>query len=88
MNAHDDHYNELELAGLSPNEIIIRVMEMAICTGIPKIFHSTLMRNLSNVLALKYQLRLGHKDSAEKELDKAANYIHRARTGRWIDGKE
>lgn len=36
--------------------------------------------------ALKYLLRLGRKNSViESELYKAENYIHRARTGKWID---
>lgn len=36
--------------------------------------------------ALKYLLRLGKKDAVSNELFKAENYIHRARTGEWIDG--
>lgn len=82
MNAHDDHYRQLELMGISP----IEIMEVVACSGIPDEFAETAVRNLSVALAIKYLLRLGRKDSAEKELDKAANYIHRARTGRWIDG--
>lgn len=35
--------------------------------------------------ALKYLLRLGKKDGVESELYKAENYLHRARTGKWID---
>ena len=34
--------------------------------------------------ALKYLLRLGRKDDVADELFKAENYIHRARTGRWL----
>ena len=34
--------------------------------------------------ALKYLLRLGRKDGVDGELYKAENYIHRARTGRWL----
>lgn len=35
--------------------------------------------------ALKYLLRLGRKDEVDKELFKAENYLHRARTGRWLE---
>lgn len=35
-------------------------------------------------LALKYLLRVGTKDGVEKELFKAENFIHRARTGEWM----
>lgn len=34
--------------------------------------------------ALKYLLRLGRKDGLESELGKAENYLHHARTGKWI----
>ena len=34
--------------------------------------------------ALKYLLRLGKKDDVADELYKAEDYIHRARTGRWL----
>lgn len=35
-------------------------------------------------LAIKYLLRIGTKDCGDKELFKAENFIHRARTGNWI----
>ena len=35
--------------------------------------------------ALKYLLRCGLKDDSSKDLFKAENYIHRARTGEWIE---
>lgn len=37
--------------------------------------------------ALKYLLRAGEKkgEEAEKDIEKAANYIHRAIFGRWVD---
>ena len=34
--------------------------------------------------ALKYLLRLGRKDEVASDLFKAENYLHRARTGRWL----
>jgi len=82
MNAHDGHYRELEMMGVEP----IIIMETIMCAGIPNEFWTTVRRNLSAALATKYLLRMGRKDQSDKELDKAANYIHRARTGRWIDG--
>jgi hypothetical protein len=61
----------------------IAVMEAIICAGIPAEFHAIARRNLSAALAAKYLLRLGHKDEGGKELDKAANYVHRSRNGEW-----
>ena len=34
--------------------------------------------------AIRYLLRLGLKDDSDLELQKIENYIHRARTGKWI----
>ena len=34
--------------------------------------------------AIKYLLRAGRKDAMGIELGKAENYLHHARTGRWI----
>lgn len=34
--------------------------------------------------ALKYLLRAGRKDAIDVELGKAENYLHHARTGKWI----
>lgn len=34
--------------------------------------------------ALKYLLRLGRKGFIEEDLYKAEDYLHRARTGKWI----
>jgi len=82
MNAHDGHYRELEMMGVEP----ISVMEAIMCAGIPEEFWATVRRNLSAALAAKYLLRMGRKDESDKELDKAGNYIHRARNRKWIDG--
>lgn len=35
-------------------------------------------------VAIKYLLRAGTKDILQKELFKAENFIHRARTGEWM----
>ena len=79
MSKHDAHYRAIEDMGVEP----IAVMEAIVCAGIPPELHETARRNLRAALAAKYLLRLGHKDAGAKELDKAANYIHRARTGEW-----
>lgn len=39
-------------------------------------------------LALKYLMRLGTKDYVKKELFKAENFIHRARTDFWLNGEK
>lgn len=77
---HDEHYRGIEAAGVEP----IAVLEMIVCQGLPPELHDIAKRNLSVALATKYLLRRGSKDEARKELDKAANYIHRARTGEWL----
>lgn len=38
--------------------------------------------NLGN--AIKYMSRAGHKDSGRSDLIKAANYLYREATGRWL----
>ncbi|MBK8772409.1 MAG: DUF3310 domain-containing protein [Rhizobiales bacterium] len=77
---HDAHYREIEAMGVEP----IAVAESIIVAGIPPEYHETVRRNYSAALAVKYLMRLGHKDDGKKELDKSANYIHRARTGTWM----
>ena len=37
--------------------------------------------------AIKYVDRMGLKDDAEKDAFKAADYLHRAVTGEWLNGK-
>lgn len=77
---HDSHYREIEAMGVEP----MKVMEVIIVAGIPPEYHAVARRNLSAALEAKYLMRLGHKDDGEKELAKAANYNHRARTGTWM----
>ena len=76
---HDDHYREVESRGVEP----IEVAETIICNQIPEEFHAILKRNYSLAQAGKYFMRCGTKDDPSKELEKAANYLHRARTGKW-----
>lgn len=81
-NNHDEHYQALEARGVS----VIKCMEIEVCMGIPSEFHAIARRNLSNALAMKYQLRAGRKgglDGAEADIEKMANYRHRAETGKW-----
>lgn len=75
-----EHYEEIkDASGMEP----IDIMEAAACLDIPQEYHQVARRNLNVAQALKYLLRLGAKDTADSELRKAENYIHRARTGGW-----
>lgn len=80
MQRHDAHYAAIEAEGQRP---VIADMEAQVCQGIPPQYHAVAIQNLSLAMARKYQRRAGRKDSAEQDLEKAANYIHRAQTGRW-----
>ena len=77
---HDAHYRAVELSGVEP----IVVMEQILCTNIPAELHDQVKRNFNAAMSAKYLLRMGHKDAADKELDKAINYAHRSRHGKWI----
>lgn len=83
---HDQHYRNLETRGIEP----IKAMESVICNGIPESMHPVARRNLNIAQAIRYLLRAGEKEgqSASKDLDKAANYVHRARTGAWMPDAE
>lgn len=78
-NVHDEHYRKVEGRGVEP----IEVMETIICNGLPAELHAIAKRNLNIAQANKYFMRLGEKDSPEKELAKARNYLHRAVHGCW-----
>ena len=67
-----DHY---ELGGIEAIDVISRVINNDNLTP-DQVFA------VGN--ALKYLLRLGKKDGVASELFKAENYLHRARTGRWL----
>lgn len=74
--ADPEHYKGLKRLGVESIAIIEGFMEMdSQLTPAQKYLCAT---------ALKYILRVGRKDSAEIDLQKAENYIHRARTGKWI----
>ena len=72
MGATNEHY---KLGGFEAIDVIERV-----------IGNDNLTPNQSFAVgnALKYLLRLGKKDEVASELFKAENYLHRARTGKWI----
>jgi len=71
-----EHYKGLKNLGVESIAIIEAFMEMdSQLTPAQKYLCAT---------ALKYLLRVGRKDSVEIDLQKAENYIHRARTGNWI----
>lgn len=79
MDLHDSHYKRVEVS--EPIEIIEDLMEQHWHrNGIPpKAAYS-----IGN--AIKYLLRAGLKEGQpyKKDLDKAMNYIHRAKEGEWI----
>ena len=78
---HDTHYKS-ESGSIET----IDVIERLICNGIPEEYHETIKRNYCVGQAFKYLDRQGKKstESIDKELTKAENYIHRARTGKWL----
>lgn len=80
MNKHDAHYREIEKTGVEP----IVEMEGVICRDLPPELHAIARRNLSLAMATKHRLRAGKKGPPEMDLEKARNYEHRARTGRWL----
>ena len=75
----DSHYQDIANTGVEP----ILAMETAMLAGIPAAYHAAVLRNFNTAMAIKYQLRCGSKDDPQQELEKASNYLHRARTGRW-----
>lgn len=74
LDNHDSHYRAIEKHGVEP----IAVMESIVCNGLPEEHHSTAKRNLNLALAAKYLVRCGHKGAGSDDMEKAANYIHRA----------
>lgn len=74
--ADPEHYKGLKKLGIESIAILENFMEMdSKLTPTQKFLCAS---------ALKYILRVGRKDSVEIDLQKAENYIHRARTGKWI----
>ncbi len=71
-----EHYKGLKKLGIESIAILENFMEMD-CKLTPT-------QKFLCASALKYILRVGRKDSVEIDLQKAENYIHRARTGKWI----
>lgn len=76
-NATDpEHYKGLKRLGVQSIVILEDFMDMeSTLTPAQKFLCAT---------AMKYLLRCGRKNSLDEDLQKAENYIHRARTGKWI----
>lgn len=76
MEKHDSHYRKVEKSGIEP---IVVMEDIIIREGIP------LVVLLNIALAVKYLLRIGIKEPEqwEKDLDKAINFLHRAKNGQW-----
>lgn len=73
----DGHYAQKEI---EPIDVIEETERRLYKAGVEPVKAGNAVR------ALKYLLRAGLKDGedAEKDLRKAANYMHRAETGRWL----
>jgi hypothetical protein len=79
MSNHDDHYRRIEAMGIEP----ILMQESIICQSLPEEFHAIAKRNLSLAQAVRYIARAGEKGQETADIEKAENYLHRARTGKW-----
>lgn len=78
MNSDIDGRGRYDVCGIQAEDVISEVME--------RVYERTdsAMAAWDVANALKYLLRLGRKDGLETELGKAENYLHHARTGKWI----
>lgn len=78
FDAHDEHYRTKAIEPITVQEQV-----MLSAKEVPE------DRRLHIAQAIRYLMRVGTKagEDWQKELDKAENYIHRARTGNWI-GKD
>jgi len=77
MTNHDEHYKG---KCFEP----VEVMESILLNGVPDEYHVIILQNFRSSMAFKYQSRLNLKDEAGKELQKAENWLHRAKTGEWL----
>lgn len=77
--AHDDHYSARNIKPIDVMEDIVKSPGAAPADV-----------RLRVALAIKHMMRAGTKtgESWEHDLDKALNYLHRARFGCWFDGKK
>jgi hypothetical protein len=76
---HDDHYAAMGIQPVDVQEQIL-LADSALST----------VEKHHIAEAVAYLMRAGLKEGQDwrKDLDKAMNYIHRARNGRWIGDKE
>lgn len=74
--ADPDHYKGLKKLGIESINVLEAFMEMD--------SKMTPTQKMLCVFAMKYLLRAGRKDSVDIDLQKAENYIHRARKGEWL----
>lgn len=80
MQKHDSHYQRQDFP--EPIEVIEDlIMRLWHKNSVPP----EAVYSIGN--ALKYLLRAGLKEGQpyHKDLDKAMNYIHRAKSGKWVD---
>ena len=74
MSNHDDHYAKMQIQPVDVQEQILNAE-----SGLT----STQKHHICEAIA--YQMRAGLKDGQDwkKDIEKAENYLHRARTGKW-----
>ncbi len=79
MDNHDSHYRDIEQSGIEPIKIMEELHKRLIVQGVEP------GRALNIVLAQKHITRAGLKsgDPWEKDIEKAINYLTRAKTGDW-----
>lgn len=73
VNNHNTHYNTDEIEPIDVMEQVNKNINGKVSPT----------EQLNIIQALKYILRAGTKDSAMDEINKAENYLVRARTGEW-----
>lgn len=74
MSNHDDHYSKMPIQSVDVQEQILSAE-----SGLTP----TQKHHICEAIA--YQMRAGLKEGQDwrKDLEKAENYLHRARTGKW-----
>lgn len=74
-----DGRDRYDVGGVQAEKVIAHVMDSLLT----EVDDAEPVWDVAN--ALKYLLRIGSKDPWTIEAHKAENYLHHARTGRWLD---
>lgn len=83
MDNHDEHYRNIEQSGIEPIRIMEELHKRLLLQGVEP------EKALNIALAQKHITRAGMKAGNDwgREIEKAINYLTRAKTGEWFDGK-